>query len=405
MILLKRNHRLFNFEKEFGATLAFDDTLLVDAGFLDKQPIGDVSCTVYTVDKIKSGDTGKRYDHKWLWSEMVRLGKATAQGAVPTDAFSLAVKKQKVLDKEEYDDSVAYFQTDVGSYDYFSNVKSAIQKLKDMGFWRPQGVGTYWYMEFLQTGENQIMKEGKTRVSAHEWVVCGWDKEHPECFKIDAHEGFYRYMPREVFNKLMHETYGSVALTLAETDQEKIDFLKEDNYSFIQALIDKLYNALRIIQSKINTLPPPVIITPKPPTPSEKLYETSKSLIGKHLTLDNSIPKDLGCAEAVSYVLKQAGYAIPPKGIPGTYSLYEWLQQNFDEIPMPEKGCIVISPTAVKIGHVGIVGQYNYMYKDDYAIMSNNSDTGLYDTVWKLKSWKSYYDKMQGLAIIYYRPK
>lgn len=272
-ILLKRNHRLFNFEHEFGATLAFSPTLLVDAGFLDKQSIGAVDCTAFTVDKVKSGDTGKRYDHTWLWNQMIRLGKVAQFGATPQDAFSTAVKGQKVLDKEEYDDSVAYFQTEIGKYDFFTNVKSAIQTQFNKGFKRPVGVGTYWFDEWTPTAPNGIMPEGKRKVSPHEWVVCGWDEEHPECFKIDAHLGYYTYMPRDEFNKAMNATYGSVALTLAETEEERIEFLKEVNYSRIQAIIDMVYNALKIIQAKINLLKPP--ITP-PVAPIEPVVTSEK---------------------------------------------------------------------------------------------------------------------------------
>ena len=42
---------------------------------------------------------------------------------------------------------------------------------------------------------------------------------HPDMFKIDALQGYYMYMPKDVFNHAMDDTYGSVALTIAETSQ------------------------------------------------------------------------------------------------------------------------------------------------------------------------------------------
>lgn len=262
MLILKRNHQLFKYEEVFGRVSAFDPTLIVDAGFLDIEPVGSVACTSYTADKVKSGQTKKRYDHNWLWEQMVKAGKTASGGASPQDAFSLAVKGQKVVPSGEIDTSAAYFQTEIGESDFFTNVKSAIQIEHLKGFNRPVGCGTFWYDEWNVVPPNETMPVGKNHISDHEWVVCGWDAEHPDCFKIDAHLGYYMYMPRDVFNKAMDATYGSVALTLAETSQEVIDFNKQNNYSIIQSIIDKIYNALKILQVKIKELKPMPIPVP-----------------------------------------------------------------------------------------------------------------------------------------------
>ncbi len=150
-INLLQDHRLFNYETTFGSTTTFSPTLIVDAGFLDVQPIGDVSCTCYTADKVKSGDTGKRYDHTWLWAKMVQARMVVNNGASPQDAFGMAVKGQRVVPTGEIDTSVAYFQCELGQYDFFTNVKSAIQMEYNKGLKRPVGVGTYWYREWLAT--------------------------------------------------------------------------------------------------------------------------------------------------------------------------------------------------------------------------------------------------------------
>lgn len=178
--------------------------------------------------------------------------------------------------------------------------------------------------------------------------------------------------------------------------------------SFLDQLVDIVRQLLNI-QKQVDALPKPPLQetypTPLMPSKSDKLYDISKSLLGKHLTLDNTVPKSLGCAEAVSYVLMSVGYIMPAKGIPGTYTLYEWFKKHFEEIPQAEKGCVVISPTTTKIGHVGICGVFNYMYPNDFAVMSNSSDTGIYDTQWRLNNWKAYYHDKLGLDVFFFRPK
>ncbi len=170
----------------------------------------------------------------------------------------------------------------------------------------------------------------------------------------------------------------------------------------------KVFNLENVLKKDGEFIKPPLkdkIPEPLMPSKLDKLYDISRSYLGQHLTLDTAVPIRLGCAESVSFILKKCGYDIPYKGIPGTYTLYEWLQKNFTEIPQAEKGCIVISPTTVEVGHVGVVGAYNYMYKDDYAVMSNNSDNGIYDTDWRLKNWKEYYGFKRGLKVLFFKPK
>lgn len=271
--ILKRDHRLFPYQYVFGSTLQFDETLLVDAGFLDTQPVGNIDCVLYSADKVKSGETGKKYDHVWLGIQARKTGKMTSTGMTPQDGFSVAIKGQKVVPTGEIETSPAYFQTEIGKYDFFTNVKSAMQLEHNDGKRRPIACGTFWYAEWGGVLPNGIMPEGKTHTSDHEWVVCGWDKEHPNCFKIDAHLGYYMYIPQDVFNKAMDATYGSVALTIAATSEEGIEWMKANSYSFIQSWIDRIYNALKIIQAKINNLKPMPPLSPPPIDPPAPIVE------------------------------------------------------------------------------------------------------------------------------------
>lgn len=145
---------------------------------------------------------------------------------------------------------------------------------------------------------------------------------------------------------------------------------------------------------------------------NETLYNLAKSLLGLHLTLDNSIPQDTGCAEAISKILSLEGINdIGASGIPGTASLYQWLKSHpsFEEVTAPNEGVIIISPTGMgsgKVeGHVGILGKFNVQYNQDWGIMSNDSNTGLLREQWSLNAWKQYYAGYGGLPIFLFNLK
>jgi len=135
------------------------------------------------------------------------------------------------------------------------------------------------------------------------------------------------------------------------------------------------------------------------------VYNAAKKCLGVHITLDPTVPPDVGCAEAVSFVLKKAGVQnIPPKGFAGTADLYHFLsdfQPQFwfkSDSPLP--GDVIISPTgspntAFLHGHVGILGLH--------GILSNNSDTGLFDEHITLAAWNDFYKVRGGFPVYFFR--
>lgn len=140
-----------------------------------------------------------------------------------------------------------------------------------------------------------------------------------------------------------------------------------------------------------------------PTTKATLLYNLSKSLIGKHLSLNDNVPWMVGCAEAVSNLLQQFGVAhIPAHGIEGTYQLLQFLCESpqFQEIYTYTPGAIVIAATGTgngKIrGHVGVCG--------NNQIMSNNSETGKWDTQWTSARWNDYYHTYGGIPVRYFLP-
>lgn len=146
-------------------------------------------------------------------------------------------------------------------------------------------------------------------------------------------------------------------------------------------------------------------------TPTQqKIYNEAKNSLGKHLTLNSSVPNDVGCAEAVSFVLKNAGITgIPAEGYAGTADLYRWLLANpaFKLIEQPEQGAIIVSPTGfgngLVEGHTGILGAFGVQFSNEYGILSNNSDDGLFEEKWNLLTWWENYGLKGHLPVALFR--
>lgn len=136
---------------------------------------------------------------------------------------------------------------------------------------------------------------------------------------------------------------------------------------------------------------------PQPPIvnvdPSQLLYDVAYENIGKDIS-----PKydELGCAESVSYVLREAfGDDIDEVS---TYRMFNWLKNNpnYKGTLDYKPGLIIISPTGygskdIKNGHVGITGKTH--------IMSNDSYRKVWLPNFTLKSWIDYYRVRGGYPI------
>lgn len=162
------------------------------------------------------------------------------------------------------------------------------------------------------------------------------------------------------------------------------------NSEEINAKIADLRKQIAILQARLDALAPP----------SGPIYAAAKITLGTHITLDPTVPPDVGCAEAVSYVLLKAGLPMPPKGIAGTSALYAWCQKHLKAVTDPQAGDVVISPTGMSSkgtphGHTGIVARY--------GILSNDSDTGLFLEKYTLDTWKQYFGTKLGFPVFYFR--
>lgn len=141
----------------------------------------------------------------------------------------------------------------------------------------------------------------------------------------------------------------------------------------------------------------------------EQLYEEAKECLGHHITLNEAVPDEVGCAESVSYILTRVGIPDGNQGIAGTAQLYDWLRTNpkFLRIYEPEAGAVIVSPTGFGNGtiegHTGVFGKFNVAFPDDWGIMSNDSASGLFKELWNWTRWQAYYGKTGGLPLAIFR--
>lgn len=129
------------------------------------------------------------------------------------------------------------------------------------------------------------------------------------------------------------------------------------------------------------------------------LYIVAKEHLGDHLTLNPSVPAEVGCAEALSYLLKAAGYAIPSGGIQNVNGVISWLLANgFTEQDYPTVGGIITAHNAdlsvTTYAHIGVVLKY--------GIGSNDSNTGLFMEKYTIDSWKEYFVTEGGSTARYF---
>lgn len=193
---------------------------------------------------------------------------------------------------------------------------------------------------------------------------------------------------------------------IRETDDAYINGIDEGS-SFVLFACHEISHALYLLQGKKDNTHAyfytgqPKKVLDELKTVSNILYDTSKGLLHQHLTLNPNVPNDVGCAEAVSYVLKKVGVLVPDKGIAGTASLLHWLQTNplFVQVPSYEVGAIILSATGTgngKInGHTGICA--------NYGILSNDSATGLFLELWDIAKWTKYYEVYGGMKTYYFK--
>lgn len=163
---------------------------------------------------------------------------------------------------------------------------------------------------------------------------------------------------------------------------------------------------------------PQIILNPSSPnkdpmeqtlTPMQvKIHGVLTEWLGRRCTLNAQIPPDVGCAEAVSFLLDKLGINDGLQGIAGTGALLAWVESHptvFEEIEEPEESALLISATGTGNGtvegHTGLFGGFGVQYPKDWGIVSNNGQLGVLGEQWSWEtspnSWTQWYTQVGGI--------
>lgn len=129
----------------------------------------------------------------------------------------------------------------------------------------------------------------------------------------------------------------------------------------------------------------------KKPTKTPKslqIYTAAVAGMNKHLALDNNVPTEVGCVQAVSVVLKNAGYPIPAKGLYAVNELIAFaLAHGMKETKNPKPGDVVTAHQPAynnpSWAHCGIMAKN--------GILNNNSMTGKFTLSYTRAQWERYF--------------
>lgn len=134
------------------------------------------------------------------------------------------------------------------------------------------------------------------------------------------------------------------------------------------------------------------------------LFLQAKKCLGKKLTV--TVDKEYGCMESMDRVYFKAtgryinGNILRPE-ISTTRGYYTMLNsKKFIKVLTPRAGSIIISPTglgngSIKNGHTGCVSTNG-------LIMSNSSNSGLWEENWTINGWNNYYGVKGGFPIYFF---
>ena len=384
-MIFRKDSRDLHFHEHFGTITEFPLEYNVDRPAKDDvQPPGNVQCVVYSVIDCAEDFTGLKFDKETLWNAVPHYLTGTDPIAVIKEVCKnglLPIQTGTIVDlSKRIKPFSSYYNAATGPLSIFDNIRSAVLL---------SGFSVIVWSDWFQEWQNafDVCPIGKTKVSCHCTTIEGWCvRDGVTYFIIEAHIGRKILMSQDV----IIDAFADGRMVVKSFSTKEID--KVRSKTIAEQITDTTNNLIELIKQLIGELNKKKI----PMTNDDKIYNVAFSLIGKHCTCDLSVPKELGCGEAWSYIMKRAGYKLPVKGIAGTYECDEWLQQHATRLTEPHRGCTVVSPTIGDThGHISIMG--------NNQLISNNSNTGKLDTQWNsLQDWLNYYTNELGLETKYY---
>lgn len=135
-------------------------------------------------------------------------------------------------------------------------------------------------------------------------------------------------------------------------------------------------------------------------TEPEKIINKCLEKDGTDFTEDWMVPDEVSCAYAVSTILREIDQTFPI--ITGTATLDDYLSKStkFERVLEPQAGDLVVSPTGQ--GNGNLIGHTGF-YISDTEIMSNNSNTGLFEKNYTRDGWRNRYHYKGGFPVRLYR--
>lgn len=441
---IRFDHRDYDFHRTFGTIGDLGTVLDVDAGLTmpDQESYNSIfnfpalpfGCTGYTQSELCQDQDQTLYDPSFTYTKTLLV--ENAQPGVGCDIRDSLNSTIVFGVRGKGEDDTAALTHHRGQYfvvlqapDYFDGIRSAINT--NFAMRRSVSIGSPWFPEwhnisadgimpmpylptvsflagiFSALGLNTIFGSYYNTLPWHNYKCSGYTTTNTKGQLIRGGEIFLKikswqgtafgdagwcYMSRLITNEVL-AVPATGAFTLGKADPTNIKNVQLN----IQAVIDNLM--LRL---------------PKPLTPmnEDKMYNAAKNALGTHKTLDESVPPEVGCAEAWSAVALIAGvHGIPPGGFAGTAQVREFLHTNaqFELITVPEPGATIVSPTGsgngTVRGHVGVMAKFGTQYINDWGICSNDSNSGLFREQWSLTEWNKYYGVAGKLSVEIYRFK
>lgn len=417
------SHKFFSAPQQFPRSYILPGLEYPDQN-RDNRP---TACTSYAITQYQRLMKQVQFSHDFQFMESCIAGNTDgANGIDLRTALSVSYKKgflplsnEPTLVSTLTQGQVAF----AGAWPGFSNLESIASGWKTGGYHplvpsfgqdyydaartilvnkQPVILATQWSNDFENIGRaGKLPTNPQGLYFGHCYLAVGYEVvDGDECLILltwqgeDYANGGLCYMPRTLVNNLMR-TYGALGATLGTLDSTQIDALKAQYVSLLKQLITALQNLL--ISKGIQ----PTM------TPAERLYQSAKNALGTHRTLNEAVPPELGCAEALSSIIKDAGVqGIPAQGFAGTIAVSAWIKGNpqFEKIDAPEAGAVIISTSeGATHGHCGVIAQYDLQYNKDWGVISNDSSTGTVREQWSYQNWLKYYRTTLGLGVDIYR--